>query len=131
HRRLLLPDVWVECDFGKSLAPPRPRAEPSFRTRRARIRCPRMASDRAASPAGLLFFLGLLCGGCARTSLTDLPLWRVEIDATGREVRLVAFPFQQVSYDMTTNAVVKEVQDRNQDGVSDRIVTYEGFGGAR
>ena len=27
--------------------------------------------------------------------------------------------------------MVKDIQDRNQDGVSDRIVTYEGFGGAR
>jgi len=55
----------------------------------------------------------------------------VEIDATGREVRMVTLPFEQVSYDMTTHAVVKDVLDRNQDGVSDRIVTYEGFGGAR
>lgn len=75
--------------------------------------------------------LGLLCAGCARTSLTDLPLWRVEIDETGREVRMVTLPFEQISYDMATHAVVKDVQDRNQDGVSDRITTYEGFGGAR
>jgi hypothetical protein len=89
-----------------------------------------MAPDRAASPTGILV-LGLLCIGCARTSLSDLPLWRVEIDETGREVRMVTLPFEQISYDMATNAVVKDVQDRNQDGVSDRITTYEGFGGAR
>lgn len=75
--------------------------------------------------------LSLLCIGCARSSLTDLPLWHVEIDEAGREVRMVTLPFQQISYDMSTNAVVKDVQDRNQDGVSDRITTYEGFGGAR
>ena len=44
---------------------------------------------------------------------------------------MVTLPFQQISYDMATHAVVRDVQDRNQDGVSDRIVTYEGFGGAR
>ncbi len=44
---------------------------------------------------------------------------------------MVTLPFEQISYDLATHAVVKDVQDRNQDGVSDRIVTYEGFGGAR
>lgn len=89
-----------------------------------------MPPDHAASPAALLL-LGVVSVGCARSSLTDLPLWRVELDATGREVRMVTLPFEQISYDMETHAVVKDVQDRNQDGVSDRIVTYEGFGGAR
>jgi hypothetical protein len=89
-----------------------------------------MTPDRAASTAGFLL-IPLLFMGCARSSLTDLPLWRVEIDPGGREVRMVTLPFRQISYDLKTHQVVREVQDRNQDGVSDRIVTYEGFGGAR
>jgi len=89
-----------------------------------------MAPDHAPQAAGL-FLTALLASGCARSSLADLPLWRVEIGADGREVRLVSLPFEQISYDMKSHAVVRDVQDRNQDGVSDRIVTYEGFGGAR
>ena len=89
-----------------------------------------MVSDRAASRVCLVFVLAL-GGGCRRSSLADLPLWRVELDPTGREVRLVTLPFEQISYDMTTHAVIRDVLDRNQDGVSDRIITYEGFGGAR
>ena len=89
-----------------------------------------MAWDRVALPGGVLL-TALIFSGCARSSLTDLPLWRVEIDAGGREVRMVTLPFEQISYDMASHAVVRDVQDRNQDGVSDRIVTYEGFGGAR
>ena len=89
-----------------------------------------MAPDRVVSPAGLLL-VALATVGCARASITDLPLWRVEIDETGREVRMVTLPFEQISYDMKTHAVLKDVQDRNQDGISDRITTYEGFGGAR
>jgi hypothetical protein len=69
--------------------------------------------------------------GCGQSSLRDLPLWRVEIDPSGKEVRLVSLPFEQVSYDMKTNQVVRRVEDRNQDGVSDRITVYEGLGGAR
>ena len=72
-----------------------------------------------------------LTGACQRTSLADLPLWRVDLDPTGREVRLVTLPFEQISYDMKTHAMVRNVRDRNQDGVSDRIISYEGFGGAR
>jgi len=89
-----------------------------------------MASDHALPAAGLLL-TALLSSGCARSSLTDLPLWRVEIGPDGREVRLVTLPFEQISYDMKSHAVVRDVQDRNQDGVSDRIITYGGFGGAR
>ena len=69
--------------------------------------------------------------GCRRSSLVDLPLWRVEPDPSGREVRVVQLPFEQNSYDLTTYALVRRVLDRNQDGISDRIITYEGFGGAR
>jgi len=43
----------------------------------------------------------------------------------------VTLPFEQISYDMKTHAMIRDVLDRNQDGVSDRIITYEGFGGAR
>ena len=71
----------------------------------------------------------MLVPGCRRSSLADLPLWRVELDPTGREVRLVTLPFEQISYDLKTHTMVRDVQDRNQDGVSDRIISYEGFGG--
>ena len=43
----------------------------------------------------------------------------------------MTLPFEQISYDMKTHAMIRDVLDRNQDGVSDRIITYEGFGGAR
>ncbi len=43
----------------------------------------------------------------------------------------MTLPFEQISYDMKTHAMVRDVLDRNQDGISDRIITYEGFGGAR
>jgi hypothetical protein len=89
-----------------------------------------MVSHRARARACLLLpVFGL--GACQRSSLADLPLWRVDLDPAGREVRLVALPFEQISYDMKTNAVIRDVLDRNQDGVADRIITYEGFGGAR
>lgn len=68
---------------------------------------------------------------CNRSSLVDIPLWRVEADSSGREVRMVQLPFEQTSYDLVTHAVVRKVMDRNQDGISDRIVTYQGLGGAR
>ncbi len=32
---------------------------------------------------------------------------------------------------MTTHALVRRVLDRNQDGISDRIITWDGAGGAR
>lgn len=89
-----------------------------------------MTQGRVGTRACLPLFL-LLLTGCRRSSLSDLPLWRVELDPNGREVRLVTLPFEQISYDMKTHAMVRDVQDRNQDGVSDRIVSYEGFGGAR
>ena len=63
--------------------------------------------------------------------MADLPLWRVELDPSGREVRLVTLPFEQISYDMKAHTMIRDVSDRNQDGVSDRIINYEGFGGAR
>jgi hypothetical protein len=44
---------------------------------------------------------------------------------------MVQLPFEQTSYDLVTHAVVRKVMDRNQDGISDRIVTYEGPAGAR
>lgn len=72
-----------------------------------------------------------LCLSCTRSSLVDLPLWRVETDPAGREVRLVQLPFEETSYDLTSHALVRRVADRNQDGVPDRIVTYEGVGAAR
>lgn len=66
-----------------------------------------------------------------RSSLIDLPLWRAEPDPGGGETRVVQLPFEQAAYDLDTHALVRRVIDRNQDGVSDRIVTYEGLGGAR
>ena len=87
---------------------------------------PARLTPRTAALAALL-----LCGGCRRSSLADLPIWRVDLDPDGREVRLVELPYRQVSYDMATHAVIRDTRDRNQDGISDRIVTYEGFGGAR
>lgn len=66
-----------------------------------------------------------------RSSLIDLPLWRTEPGPGGVETRVVQLPFEQASYDLHTHALVRRVLDRNQDGVSDRIITYEGMGGAR
>jgi hypothetical protein len=83
---------------------------------------------RALVPVILLSFSIL---GCRRSSLVDLPLWRVETDPSGREVRVVDLPFEQSSYDLTTHALIRRVIDQNQDGISDRIIRYEGFGGAR
>ena len=85
---------------------------------------------RAPTRVSLALLL-LVSSGCQRTSLSDLPLWRVELDPAGQEIRLVSLPFEQISYDMKTNLMVRDVMDRNQDGVSDRIISYEGFGGAR
>lgn len=69
--------------------------------------------------------------GFSRTTIVDLPLWRVEPASDGSERRVIQLPYEQASYDMTTHALLRRVVDRNLDGVSDRIVTYEGFGGAR
>jgi hypothetical protein len=55
----------------------------------------------------------------------------VEIQPNGQEARVTQLPFELTAYDMTTHAVIRRVQDRNQDGISDRIVTYQGRGGAR
>jgi hypothetical protein len=66
-----------------------------------------------------------------RSSLIDLPLWRTEPGPGGVENRVVQLPFEQTAYDLHTHALARRVIDRNQDGVSDRIITYEGLGGAR
>ena len=55
--------------------------------------------------------------GCRRSSLVDLPLWRVEPDPNGREARVVQLPFDQTSYDLTTHAMIRRVLDRNQVGL--------------
>jgi hypothetical protein len=78
-----------------------------------------------------LFLAGLGLTGCSRSPLSDLPLWRVELDGNGHEVRLVHLPFEQTAYDLDTHRPLRTVLDRNQDGISDRIVTYEGLGHAR
>lgn len=88
-----------------------------------------MVPSRLAPP--LLAALALCVAGCRRSSLSDLPLWRVEADASGKEVRVVRLPFEQTSYDMARHSVVRKVEDRNQDGFSDRITSYDGFDGAR
>jgi hypothetical protein len=91
-----------------------------------------MASRNCARWAVVLLAAGgAAVSACARSSLVDLPLWRVEADSNGQEVRFVQLPFEQTSYDMATHAVVQRVLDRNQDGVSDRIITFGGVGGAR
>jgi len=89
-----------------------------------------MASrSRPWLPASLI---ALVClAGCRRSSLVDLPLWRVEIEPDGREARVVQLPYRLTAYDMETHAIVREVMDRNHDGVSDRVITYQGMGGAR
>jgi len=69
--------------------------------------------------------------GFTRTTIVDLPMWRVEPAPDGSERRVIQLPYEQASYEMSTHALLRRVVDRNQDGVSDRIVTYEGFGGAR
>lgn len=66
-----------------------------------------------------------------RSSLIDLPLWRTEPGPGGAEMRVVQLPFEQSFYELETHALVRRVTDRNQDGVSDRVITYEGLGGAR
>lgn len=93
-------------------------------------------SSMPTSPRGprplAVWCLAMVIGSCSRRSaLVDLPLWRVEIEANGQEARVTRLPFEITAYDMTTHAVLRRVLDRNQDGVSDRIVTYQGFGGAR
>jgi hypothetical protein len=84
---------------------------------------------------GLALILGVLASAplsaFRRSSLIDLPLWRTEPGPGGVETRVVQLPFEQTSYDLHTHALVRRVVDRNQDGVSDRIITYEGLGGAR
>ncbi len=89
---------------------------------------PKRADGVLATLVGVVVMASAACG---RSAMMDLPLWRVELDAAGREFRVVQLPFEQASYDMRTNALVRDVQDRNQDGVADRIITYEGRGGAR
>jgi len=87
-----------------------------------------MRVERFASVVALLW---LNASGCQRSPMSDLPVWRVELDGDGREVRLVHLPFEQTSYDLRTHQRLKVIQDRNQDGRSDRIVVYAGQGEAR
>jgi hypothetical protein len=68
---------------------------------------------------------------CRRSPIIDLPLWRAGIDPSGREVRVVQLPYEQISHDMKTHAIVRRVLDQNHDGISDRIIAYDGVGGAR
>lgn len=75
--------------------------------------------------------LAAISPACSRTSLVDLPLWRVEIEPDGQEARVVQLPFRLTAYDMSSHAVLRDVLDRNHDGISDRIVTYQGGTGTR
>ncbi|MEO8358713.1 MAG: hypothetical protein ABI672_01685 [Vicinamibacteria bacterium] len=76
--------------------------------------------------------LAMACAAsCRRSSLADLPLWRVETDGSGQEFRVVQLPYEQASYDMASYAIVRRVLDRNRDGLSDRIITYNGVGASR
>lgn len=84
---------------------------------------------------GIALILGVMASApltaFRRSSLIDLPLWRTEPSQGGVETRVVQLPFEQTSFDLDTHAVVRRVIDRNQDGVSDRIITYQGLGAAR
>ncbi len=91
-----------------------------------------MSSPPRSQRAPFVLALAAILASCSRrSSLADLPLWRVEIEPNGREARVIQLPFELTAYDLTTHAVVRRVLDRNQDGISDRIVTYQGLGGAR
>ena len=79
----------------------------------------------------LLLPLAVAMSACAQNPIRDLPMWRVDIDASGREVRLVPLPFVHVAYDMKSHQLVRLQEDRNEDGVSDRVTVYEGLGAAR
>jgi hypothetical protein len=91
---------------------------------------PEMPSVPSA-PRIRFLLAALLVSACRRSSLIDLPRWRVEVEPNGQEARVVQLPYELTAYDMQSHAVVRKVLDRNHDGVSDRIVTYEGLGGAR
>jgi hypothetical protein len=84
---------------------------------------------------GLIFLGGLTLSGPSsgfqRTSIVDLPPWRVETGADGVEARVIQLPYEQASYDFATHDLGRRVLDQNQDGISDRIITYAGLGGAR
>lgn len=69
--------------------------------------------------------------GFRRTSIVDLPLWRVEPGPGGFEARVIQLPYEQASFDLETHNLTRRVLDQNRDGISDRIITYEGLGGAR
>lgn len=91
--------------------------------------------NRSLRLLGVIVLIGVAfsapSAGFSRTTIVDLPLWRVEPAPDGSERRVIQLPYEQASYDMSTHALLRRVVDRNQDGVSDRIITYEGFGGAR
>lgn len=69
--------------------------------------------------------------GFRRTSIVDLPFWRVEPGPEGFEARVIQLPYEQASFDLATHDLARRVLDQNRDGISDRIITYQGFGGAR
>lgn len=69
--------------------------------------------------------------GFRRTSIVDLPLWRVEPGPDGLEARVIQLPYEQASFDLATHNLNRRVLDQNRDGISDRVITYEGLGGAR
>lgn len=92
-------------------------------------------SGRAIRRLGLALILAVMAtaplSAFRRSSLVDLPLWRTEPGPGGIETRVVQLPFEQAAYDIGTHALVRRVLDRNQDGIADRIITWEGLGGAR
>ena len=91
--------------------------------------------NRSLRLVGVIVLIGVAfsapSAGFSRTTIVDLPIWRVEPAEDGSERRVIQLPYEQASYDIKTYALLRRVVDRNQDGVSDRIITYEGFGGAR
>lgn len=83
----------------------------------------------------LIMVLGVVFSGPSagfrRTSIVDLPPWRVEPGPEGFEARVIQLPYEQASFDLATHGLTRRVLDQNRDGISDRIITYEGLGGAR
>lgn len=44
---------------------------------------------------------------------------------------MVELPYEKTSYDLDHHTLASKVMDRNQDGISDRLIRYEGIGAAR